>query len=244
MQRFPKYWGESWINPNKDVFLKLCKHNMGEYNNLEWHLSLSYNQLLNDSIVKDENTKISTIISEKYCDPGHIRRIDFVHFLNRKNFPIDIYGTCEKWNFQNYKGTLPSHCKENGLLSYKYTFNAENTQVRYYFTEKIIDAILCECLIFYWGCPNIEEFIDPRAFVRLDLSNFSHDLQIIQKAIDEDWYTQRLPYIKAEKKKILNQLQFFPRIENIINQNERQKLLSSVKNAEKIREKYNIKITN
>ena len=88
--------------------------------------------------------------------------------------------------------------------------------IKNYYTEKLIDGILGECLVFYSGCPNIRDFIDERAYVYLELSNFEKDYGIIQKAIQEDWYSKRLPYIREAKYKILNELQFFPRLEKFL----------------------------
>jgi hypothetical protein len=103
------------------------------------------------------------------------------------------------------------------MFPYKYTFNVENHSIKNYYTEKLIDGILAETLVFYSGCYNARDYIDERAFVYLELSNFEKDFQTIKKAIEEDWYTQRLPYIKEAKQKILNELQFFPRLYAIIN---------------------------
>jgi hypothetical protein len=35
----------------------------------------------------------------------------------------------------------------------------------------------------------------------------------VKKAIEEDWWSQRLPYIREAKRRILTELQFFPRLE-------------------------------
>lgn len=209
------YWKE-WANPDNKEFLKVCKHAQGEYNNNEWHLSKTYSQLCKEVIVKnpDYNSVVSAVLSEKYQDPGHMKRIDFVKFLEKK-MSVHVYGD-NKWDYKEYKGNLPYHCKDNGILPYKYIFNAENHESYYYYTEKLIDGILGECLTFYWGCPNVREFIDPRAYVQLELSNFEKDYEVIKKAIEEDWHTQRLPYIREAKQKILNELQFFPRLEKIL----------------------------
>lgn len=211
-------WGEKWATDiNKNDFKFFGSHDK-EYNNNEWHISKTYTQLLNESISKNIELSniLSTVLSNKYSDPGHIKRIDFVKFLESKNFHVDVYGQ-NKFNWVNYKGSLPYHEKDNALLPYKYTFNCENHQIDNYYTEKIIDAILAECLIFYCGCPNIKNFIDQNAFVYLDLEDFEKDYETIKKAIKDDWWSIKLPYIKKAKKRILNELQFFPRIEKIIN---------------------------
>ncbi len=201
---------------NTNKFLKIFSHDR-EYNNVEWHISKTYEQLSTQPIVKDDSFSdiLSTVLSSKYRDPGQQLRIDFVKFIDRK-MTVHVYGD-NKWNYNNYRGSLPYHCKDNGILPYKYIFNAENHEIHNYFTEKIIDGILGECLVFYWGCPNIEKYIDSRAFVKLDLVNFREDFETIQRAIKEDWWSQRLPYIRAEKYKILNQMQFFPRLQKTIN---------------------------
>jgi hypothetical protein len=213
-----KYWGDKWINPSKDEYKFVGYHNE-HYNNNEWHLSKTYNQLTNEKIEKNRELDniLSTILSDKYYDPGHKKRIDFVKFLENKNFRVDVYGQ-NKFEWKNYKGSLPSHQKENSLFPYKYVFNCENHSIKNYFTEKLIDGILSECLVFYSGHPNVKEYIDERAFVYLELEDFEKDYEIIKKAMNDNWWSIKLPFIRKEKEKILNELQFFPRLCKIINE--------------------------
>lgn len=214
MSLHPEIWGP-WANPDDKEFLKVLRHETGDYNNNEWHLSTPYSVLVEEKgFYKPDNT-LSTILSSKYKDPGHILRVDFVKFLENKSLKVYVYGE-NKWNYKNYMGPLPLHNKNGGLLPYKYTFNAENHSIENYYTEKLIDGILAECLVFYWGCPNVKDYIDERAYVQLELIDFEKDYQTIQKAINEDWHSQRLPYIREAKRKILNELQFFPRLETIL----------------------------
>ena len=70
--------------------------------------------------------------------------------------------------------------------------------------------------MFYWGCPNIFDFFDVRALVKLELVDFEKDFETITRALRENWYEMRLPYIREAKKKRLNETQFFPRIERIL----------------------------
>ena len=129
---------------------------------------------------------------------------------------LNVYGRENYHQFKSYVGPLLDDNKMNGLAPYKYSFAAENNSETGYATEKIWEPILCECLCFYWGCPNLEEYIDSRAFVRLPLDNFEESLSIIKKAIEEDWYNQRIDIIRQEKQRILNELGFFPTLEKII----------------------------
>lgn len=218
MDKKSDLWNEQWMNTDKNKFKWYGSHDK-HYNNNEWHISKTYTELKNEEIIKDENLSsiLSTVLSDKYKDPGHIKRVDFIKFLQLKNdIKVDVFGG-NRFMWDNYKGSLPYHEKDNALLPYKYIFNVENFQINNYYTEKLIDGILSECLVFYHGCPNIKEFIDEKAFIWLELSNFEEDYKLIKKAIEEDWWTKRLSYIKQAKTKILDELQFFPRLEKIIN---------------------------
>lgn len=216
MESDNQQWGD-WSNPKRSDFLFVGSHNL-QLNNLEWHLSKNYVELSNEEIIKDNTLSniLTTILSDKYHDKGHIKRVDFIKFLERKGMNVHVYGG-NKFLWKQYMGSLPYHNKDNSLFPYKYSFNCENHSIKNYCTEKLIDGILSETLVFYSGCFNIRDYIDEKAFVYLELSNFEKDYQTIKKAIDEDWHTQRLPYIKEAKNKILNELQFFPRLEKIIN---------------------------
>jgi hypothetical protein len=214
MENNKNMWGEFSL-PDENKFLFVGYHNK-YFNNNEWHLSKDYNYLSTEPIVKDEslNNCISTVLSSKYFDKGHIKRIDFSKYLEQK-CELHVYGS-NHFLWKEYKGQLPLYSKDNALFPYKYTFNCENNFIDGYYTEKLIDGILSECLVFYCGAPNIKELIDEKAFVWLDLSNFENDYLIIKKAIEENWWEQRIQYIREAKQKILNEAQFFPRLEKIL----------------------------
>ena len=128
---------------------------------------------------------------------------------------IDVYGRENYQQFKCYKGVVPADNKYNVYAYYKYCLSAENNSERNYATEKIWEAILCECLCFYWGCPNLEEYLDPQAFVRLPIEDPIAAQAIIQQAIAEDWWSQRITVIKQMKEKILNELGFFPLMKSL-----------------------------
>lgn len=202
-------WG-IWSIPSVKL-LKIFAHET-DFNNNEWHLSKTYTQLKTDPIVKSKC--LSTVLSSKYFDYGHVKRVDFVKYIEN-DIDIDVYGSNE-FRYKNYIKSLPNYEKDEAILPYKYTFNAENNEINNYYTEKIIDGILGECLTFYWGCPNLPIYVDNRAYVMLDLENFEMSKKLIEFAIKDNWYEKRLPYIKQAKQKILDELQFFPRLSNYL----------------------------
>ena len=109
--------------------------------------------------------------------------------------------------------------KENGLFPYYYTFNAENNKIHNYFTEKLVDGILSECLTIYWGCPNINEYINNDSIVYLELKDFEKDYIKVKEILDGFEWENRISSIKKDKDKLLDEMQLFPRLSNIINEN-------------------------
>ena len=214
-----KTWGE-WAEPNPVKFLYVIGRKTNEYNNAFWQLELKLSDLYTSELFKKtEGDKISSIVSSKYFDEGHIARIDFLKFIeSRGDLSIDIYNEDNKYLFTNYAGKVTPYVdKSNGLKQYKYYFMVENNYEKDFITEKLWEPILCEALVFYYGCPNVSEYIDPAAFVQLDITNFEKSYEIIKRAIEEDWWSQRIDIIRREKNRILNELGFFPRISKIIN---------------------------
>jgi GR25 family glycosyltransferase involved in LPS biosynthesis len=215
-----KTWGE-WANPDPNKFLMVRKSKK-YLNNVLWQLSLTYNYFKNNLIIKDENNFqiISSICSSKYFDPGHIKRIDFLKYIENKNDPsiqLHIFNKDNLHNFKSYQGKLDPYIdKQNGLIPYKYYFMCENNSEHNFITEKLWEPIICETLVFYWGCPNITDYINPLAFVQLDMDNFEKSYQIIKEALENNLWEQRIKYIREEKQKILDYYNFFPTLERII----------------------------
>jgi hypothetical protein len=217
-----KNWGvkswKFWNSLDENIFLQVRSHK-NFYNNAFWQLNASWNDL-QKNIVKNNNNKISSICSSKYFDFGHIKRIDFLKFLENKNDPdvvVDIYNHDNIHNFKNCKSLHPKNNKDFGIMPYKYYFMFENNQEYNYLTEKIWEPILTESLCFYWGCPNITDYIHKDAFVLLDVNDFEKSFNIIKNAINNNLWEKRLSVIQQEKQKILNYYSFCPTVQRIIN---------------------------
>ena len=218
-KRYPNI-AENWIKEKPSVLL----NNIGNYRDF----------------FKGNNT-ISAIVSDKYFDPGHIYRIDLLRYIIEQDISlsgeiaIDIYGFNNNLGFPEeiYKGPLPEYNKCEGLLKYKYTLIAENHAIDGYLTEKIVDGILSECLVFYWGCPNLEYLLPPfvndislpAPFVRLPMDDKVESLRIIVQAIQEDWWAKRIDSILHAKKYILTKMMMPHRISEVIREDIDRKIL-------------------
>ena len=204
-----KTWGE-WSYPDESKFMFVASHKN--------HLNAVQLQIRTIPVIFPQRyDNILSILSSKNHDDGHKKRINFIKHLESRNIDlIHVYGRENYHKIKNYKGCVIDDSKEKCFEKYKYTFQSENNMEYNYATEKIWESICCECLCFYWGCPNLEEYIDSRCFIRLDLNDINNSINTIQQAIREDWWSQRIDIIRKEKDKILNKLGFFPTIKKII----------------------------
>jgi hypothetical protein len=212
-------WGE-WAAPSPLSFLQVRDHRRYRNSN-DWWVGRSYAEL-RDGPAPEKDRTMAACVSAKYFDPGHVRRIDFLRFLDGQDLDLDIYGDPAN-GFRRFRGPTPAHDKSAAVLPYRYYFDAENNSAPNFFTEKIVDCLLGETLCFYWGCPNLDSFFDPRAFIRLDLEDFEADLARIREAIEADEWSARLPFIRAEKRRILDDYQFFPTLARAIDPERRRR---------------------
>jgi GR25 family glycosyltransferase involved in LPS biosynthesis len=215
-----KTWG-LWAEPNPKDFLQV-RTSKKYLNNCLWQFALTYDYFKTHPIIKDESKLniISSICSSKYFDPGHIKRIDFLKYIENRNDPdvlLDIYNRDNFHEFKSWKGKLDPYVdKHLGIIPYRYYFMCENNPENNFMTEKIWEPIISETLVFYWGCPNISTYINPLAYVQLDMDDFEKSFQIIKDAIKNNLWEQRINIIREEKQKILDYYNFFPTLERII----------------------------
>jgi hypothetical protein len=211
----PIFLSSFWHQISSELLFSKIDHSGNKFNNLEWQINKTYSELINSdfSKLKIKNNIISSIISSKNFEIGHKLRRAFV-LEAQKFFLWDVYGKDEKFYWKKYFGYIKN--KEDALIPYKYSFACENNFLPNYVTEKLIDCIISETLCFYSGAPNVEKIIDPKCYITIDVVNVSKGIQQIQKAIEENEWEKRISFIKKEKKKILNEKSFFPRLLKMI----------------------------
>jgi len=100
--------------------------------------------------VYNKNKNISCISSNKAFLPGHIRRLEFVHYIESMKPDIDLFGI----GFNEIEGKI------EGLKDYKYSISIENALTPNYITEKVFDCFLTGTIPIYYGAPNIGEYFD------------------------------------------------------------------------------------
>lgn len=145
----------------------------------------------------------SLIASSKKKQSGHKLRHDLVQWCRETEQGVDVIG----------RGYKPFAEKSEGLAPYRYSIVIENTRADEYFTEKLVDALLCNTVPIYWGCPNIADFFDPKAMIVCE------NMADIQRAIEnmsEADYASRLPALKTAQGVAAEYLDFYERAANAL----------------------------
>lgn len=174
-----------------------------------WRILKTYNELkFGDVPVKTK--QLSIVSSDLVRKPGQMQRYALInkligHFKDK----VDVFG----------RGFNPIEDKYEALATYKYSVAIENSAITNYWSEKIVDCYLSETLPLYFGCPNIEDFFDPKSLVKIDLHDYKKTIQIIEQLIEEDYYEKAYPKIVESKHKILDELQFFPWVTKLLDEN-------------------------
>ncbi|MCD8044114.1 MAG: glycosyltransferase family 10 [Bacteroides sp.] len=152
--------------------------------------------------------KVVVITSNKTFTKGHKKRLEFVYKLKEiLGEKLDIYGT----------GFQPISDKYEVMRYYKYALVIENSFIENYWTEKLADAYLSECLPFYYGCPNIDNYFSRNEIMPIDINNAYQSITIIKSALETDLYTNLKCNIKQAKNKILDKYNLFFLIANFVN---------------------------
>jgi hypothetical protein len=152
---------------------------------------------------------LSSVTSDLYDLEGHQLRLDLIYQLDQVIAEgFDLWGRNDYNNFfpaiKAYKGPIAD--KYDALWKYNYHIACENSFLPNYYTEKIYDPIIAQCLCFYDGCSNLEEFIDERAFIRIDAHSPSKAIETIIRSIENNVVKDRMKFIFKQKERLLYDL--------------------------------------
>ena len=101
---------------------------------------------------------VSLIASARRDSEGHVLRHAVVDAVRAAGLDVDVMG----------RGYRPFEAKADGLAPYKFSVVIENIRTPGYFTEKLVDALLCETVPIYWGAPDIATHFDPGGMITCD----------------------------------------------------------------------------
>lgn len=181
-----------------------------------WWVQKSYDELM---VMKypEKKKKLNAILSNKQNTYGQKLRVSFITKAIEA-FPnsIDIYGM-----FNNKENNQP-HSKYEKFdkfeksVEYKYSFVAENSIQKNYFTEKLTDAYLSWCMPIYWGCPNIYDFFPKESIHLIDISK-PDSVHEIYEIGNRPINNINIQAIEHARELILNKYNLWPTLHDIIN---------------------------
>ncbi|MCZ4352945.1 glycosyltransferase family 10 [Roseovarius aestuarii] len=135
-------------------------------------------------LILEKTRMISLIASNKRSQEGHVLRHQIADWARSDERDLDVMG----------RGYTPFDAKADGLAPYRYSVVIENGRVPNYFTEKLLDAVLCQTVPIYWGCPNVSDFLDTSGMIICDSESALR--QAIRDISIED-YEARRPALTA-----------------------------------------------
>lgn len=131
----------------------------------------------------DKTAMCSLIASAKRDSEGHKLRHAVVDWVRETGQDIEVMG----------RGYTPFEAKADGLAPYRYSIVIENVRETNCFTEKLMDAVLCNTVPIYWGCPNLERFMDPEGIIQC---SSEADIRRAVAAMSEQDFEARLPHLR------------------------------------------------
>jgi hypothetical protein len=156
--------------------------------------------------ITNKNKLMSIIVSEKRFILGHLYRHQLVQKIIECNLPIDIYGRgSNQYRFNRIMGEFTD---VEPYELYNYSICIENTSCNDYFSEKIITPLMYNCMPIYFGCKNLNKYVEN---VVILTGNVQTDILIIMKILDNPHMYYKKTYTNKNIKAV-NLIQNLPNI--------------------------------
>lgn len=133
---------------------------------------------------------ISLVASKKWKAGGHRLRHSVVRAIHKNSLDVDVMG----------RGYKPFDDKADALAAYRFSIVIENSRTGGYFTEKLLDSLICLAVPIYWGAPDITHFFDPRGMI---ICHSKAEIVAASTLVDDQDYNKRLPYLIENKRRAL-----------------------------------------
>lgn len=181
---------------------------------LRWYYGLSADAIrtYDEMAAHPPRTKtrdLATVCSSKQQKHTlHHARYTFVQNLKQHLPEMDIFG----------HGVRFIADKAESLDPYRYHLAIENHISRHHWTEKLSDAFLGLTLPFYHGCPNAADYFPPESFIPIDLNDPAGTAVTIRRAIANNEYEKRLPFIEEARRRVLTEYNVFAVVGALVRQ--------------------------
>ena len=170
-----------------------------------WFVGKSAKELSGESPEKSLMLSIACS-SKRMKHTMHDARYRLVEEIARRVPGADWYG----------RGVRPFDKKYEILEPYRYHVAIENHIAPHHWTEKIADALLCECLPFYAGDPDLGNVLPPESFIPIPIDDPEEAVKIIGEAVANDEFSRRREAVKEAKRLLLHRYNFAAQIVELV----------------------------
>jgi hypothetical protein len=169
------------------------------FTGIPWWVGRSYDELI-DAAPPKKSRRMSAIATRKRVMLGQSRRTDFLDALKERfGDRIDFFG--RDWK--------PIRDKWEGLAGYEYSLAIENGQELCYWTEKISDCFLADCVPLYYGAPNIGDYFPDRSYVPIDIENRDQAFGIVERLLSRSDHRERETALREARLAVLREHNLF-----------------------------------
>lgn len=170
-----------------------CRRRFLGYAGHQWFVEIP----IAEAVARPITTKpklLSAVVSAKKDTVGHRQRFRCMevlkaHFGDR----LDWFG----------RGVREIGARKlDGLADYRYHLVFENGTWPHYWTEKLADAFMANCLPIYSGAPNRAEYFAPGSFVPIAVTDPMTAIERIEEAIRADRWTSAQPLLATARTRL------------------------------------------
>ena len=157
---------------------------------------------------------ISMVCGHKETTKNHTLRKKIWYKQNSIKKPIDFFismhGGVENINNNKILGD-----SKFPLFDSMFHICIENINQKYYFSEKLIDCLLCKSVPVYIGCQNIQDYFNPKGFIIVN--NFNELISVCNNLTENDFYSRK-EFIEENYNAALKWIDYDVRVQNTLNQ--------------------------
>ena len=177
-----------------------CKRRFVRSGGHHWFVELTAEEAVMKPLLEKPRL-ISAVVSAKTDTPGHRRRLHFMRALK------EHFGDRLDWFGRGVREI--GGRKLNALEEYRYHLVFENGVWPHYWTEKLADAFVANCLPFYWGDPLLAKTFNPQSYVPIEIDDVAATIWHLEQAIAGDWWGQRQEAIAESRRRVVEELHPF-----------------------------------
>lgn len=162
-----------------------------------WYGTLTGGGEMRENLFEDKTADVSMICSSKQLTGLHSLRRQIAVFL-RNNHLADTYG--------NFDGGQRIAQVAQALTRYRFNVAVENSLMRNYFTEKIMNCFASMTIPIYIGPDNIREYFNADGIIQVSPNVTMMELEKIVRLCSKEFYCERIDAIKDNYRRVQNYL--------------------------------------